>query len=678
MKQAYNPWRICWSLVGFAAAFIAIPQLAVAVVPVVKTVPVDPANAATAHTACPSTLITLKGTSDQQGATIMYDWDFGDGSAHATGIVTNRYDVQATHTYTGSNLQNFTAILKITDTLTSDHASKNYPVQMVNPCNLAARANIAIDEGLWYLHKIMWRTTSGATAGSAGSIPIGGWDIQPGSPGACVSGAFQDLTLGTAAFAGCDNIQSASVITDNNIQAFEVNGHLESGPASDPYTDDVARGLARAFQFLRSGQIAKVTITFVNAACPVPNCLFDPDSNGNGIGLFSDVDNPFNGRAFYEGGMVIDAIVASGTGGAITKTGQANVLGRTYKDVVTDVLDGSSFCQWPNSPGGAWLYACQQGNDNSASQWAAIGYIAAFRGFGIPIPAMVAASNAVWASNSEAANGSWGYRGPVPVWGPYADTPSGMVQMSMDTIGRGDPRWNNSEAFYRDNFCNNPNAIPGNFPANAANAPKAYTYGMFSFTKSMLLHDPGGVLSPITNLQDSVNASPPPPIDWYSAEASGGAPCDGVARSLVDRQGLDGGYPPTPAVSTNGWWIGHTYYSGQFPYETAWSIIMLRKAVFTACVNAPYGRGTPSGLAPTRVDLTWTGIPSADHYDVLRSTVSGGPYTKVGSTAGTAFRDQNPAFPLLNGATYYYVLQPVNSAGGEICQSNEEKVKIPL
>jgi len=549
---------------------------------------------------------------------------------------------------------------------------------MVNPCNLAARANIAIDEGLWYLHKIMWRGTSGPTAGSVGAIPIGGWDTSTGSPGnpaACANGgAFLETALFTNTYAGCDNAQNAAVITANNVQAFEVNGHLESGPASDPYTDDVARGLARVFQFERSGQIANVTIDFVNPACPVPNCIFNPDSNGNGIGLVSDADGV--ARGIYEGGMVIDAIVASGTGAAITKTGGPNVLGRSYKDIVTDKLDWFSFCQYPHLNGGAWVYGCQDGEDNSASQWAAIGYIAGSRGFGIPIPAMVAASNGVWASHSQNANGSWGYRGPGPAWGFYADTPSGMVQMSMDKIGRGDARWNPSEAFYRDNFCNNPNPTPGNYQNNAVSAPKAYTYGMFSFTKSMLLHDPGGVLTPIQNLQDSVNVSPPPPIDWYNAEASLGAPCDGVARSLVDRQGIDGGYPPTPAVPTNGWWTGHTYYFGQFPYETAWSIIMLRKAVFIACVNNLYGRGTPSGLAATRVDLTWTGIPSAVSYNVLRGTASGGPYVNVGSSTVTGFRDQNSG--LVNGSTYYYVLQPLNAAGAEICQSNEAKVTIPL
>jgi len=675
MKAILSGFRFAAKVLLGLSAVVALPQLALAVVPVVKTVPVDPANAAVGHSACPSSAVTLKGTSSVQGANITYDWNFGDGSAHATGVVTNQYNVSATHVYAGVNLQNFVAVLTITDTNTSEHASAQYFVQLVAPCNLAAQVNIAIDEGLWYLHRIMWRSnTSGTTPGSVGAIPIGGWDDKPGSPGnpAACAGGFQD-TVRTGAFAGCDNYNSSGVIDSDNVQAFEVNSHLEGGPASDPYTDDVARGLARIFQFVRSGPVANVTITYVNASCAAPPCNFNPDSNGNGIGIFSDVDSL--AQPFYEGGQVMDAIVAAGTPAAVTITGGLNVIGRQYKDIVTDMGDGYAFCQYPHAPGGSWLYGCQQGEDNSVSQWAAIGFIGGSRGFGVPTPAMVSSGNSVWASNSEAANGSWGYRGPSPVWGPYADTPSGLVQMVMDSAGRGDSRWDKSEAFMRDNFCNNPNAFPNDFFSNAVNAPKAYTYGLFSFTKGMLLHSPGGVLTPIKNLQDVVNASPPAPIDWYGAELSAGAPCDGVARSLVDRQGLNGGYPPTPAVPTNGFWIGHSSVGQHFPFETAWSIIMLRKSVFIKCVEDLAGKGTPSGRgAPARIDVTWTAIPSAVSYNVLRATVSGGPYALLGNTVLPGFSDTNG---LLNGGTYYYALQPLNSSGGEICQSNEAKIIIP-
>jgi len=435
--------------------------------------------------------------------------------------------------------------------------------------------------------------------------------------------------------------------------------------------------------FLSAHPVSAVTYSF-NAppACPAAPCTVTYDGNGNGQLILGDLDNLV--RSGYETGQYLDAIVATANPAGVAATGQAGVMGSTFKNIAQDMEDAGGYCQYPNSPGGSWYYWCPNNGgtfvDNSAAQWDAIGLIGAARAFGLttyvptaPPIGQIQSANLIWVNNSQAGDGSFGYQSTSPAWGPFATTPSGMVQMALDQVGRGDSRWDNAETFYRDNFCNNPNANPGNPFQNAVSAPKAYTYGMFSFTKSMLLHDPGGVLTPITTLKSKTAGVNP--IDWYSAQASAGDPCDGIAISLVDRQGLNGGYPPTPAVPTNGWWYGHSSVSNHYPFETAWSIIMLRRTVFVACVNNLSGRGTPSGIGPTRVDLTWTGISNVDHYDVLRGTATGGPYVKVGSATGTAFRDTNA---LQNGKTYFYVLQPINASGGEICQSNEAKVVIPL
>jgi len=191
---------------------------------------------------------------------------------------------------------------------------------------------------------------------------------------------------------------------------------------------------------------------------------------------------------------------------------------------------------------------------------------------------------------------------------------------------------------------------------------KAYFYGMFSFTKSMLLHNPGGVLTPITLLQSkTVGVNP---IDWYAAEVAKGDPTDGVARWLVSQQNPAGYWYNTQEINTGAQW----------PFSTGFAIIMLRRTVFTACVMDLTGKGTPSGRAPARIDLTWSPQTGADHYTVLRGTTTGGPYSALGSTAITAYSD---TAGLLNGHTYFYVLQPDNSAGVEICQSNEKQITIP-
>lgn len=89
--------------------------------------------------------------------------------------------------------------------------------------------------------------------------------------------------------------------------------------------------------------------------------------------------------------------------------------------------------------------------------------------------------------------------------------------------------------------------------------------------------------------------------------------------------------------------------------------------VYKAVQAAGGGSGSvpnpPSGLSATAanatVSLSWTGSGGATSYNVKRSTVSGGPYTTVGSPTGTTFTDSG----LTNGTTYFYVVTAVNSVG---------------
>jgi M6 family metalloprotease-like protein/uncharacterized repeat protein (TIGR01451 family) len=124
---------------------------------------------------------------------------------------------------------------------------------------------------------------------------------------------------------------------------------------------------------------------------------------------------------------------------------------------------------------------------------------------------------------------------------------------------------------------------------------------------------------------------------------------------------------------------GHTYGFYSISRDLAGNVEAAKSVaesttLVVSCVSNLNGRGTPSGRAPARIDVTWTGIPSAVSYNVLRGTVSGGPYTLLGKTVLPAFSDTNG---LVNGGTYYYVVQPINSAGGVICQSNEATIAIP-
>jgi hypothetical protein len=84
----------------------------------------------------------------------------------------------------------------------------------------------------------------------------------------------------------------------------------------------------------------------------------------------------------------------------------------------------------------------------------------------------------------------------------------------------------------------------------------------------------------------------------------------------------------------------------------------------------------PTGLSATpgttQVILSWTAVSGATSYNVKRATVSGGPYTTVGSPTTTSFTDTG----LTNGTTYYYVVSAVN-AGGESANSADRSKPDP-
>jgi hypothetical protein len=540
--------------------------------PVVKTVLWVASNPLIPHDTWSGKSISLKGACEQC-AGFDYSWDFGDGSAPATGTVSNQYVIEATHTYTGVTGATFTARLTVTDPGTGDNDSQTYYVQ-VQDQSLPVEVNVAIDEGLWYLHKTMRRFSD-------------------------AGGDKGDWYQGTSCGAFC---ASSSYYANSaaNINAFFSNGHLETGAASNPYTETVQRGMKRVFEMLSPFAIANQTYGSNCASIGTVN----PDSNGNGLGI--QVNNIYPP---YQGGSFIDAIVASGTPAAVTTTGPANVAGRTYKDIVQDLVDAYAYGQGYTGTycGGwrySWNYGCTNCNtDNSTNQWAAIGLIAAERQFGVTVPSWVKTANVNSVNVTQHPAGYFGYTSTSPIWGPYAVTPSGMVQMAMDGIGRGDDRWARAENYMRTNFCNT---------GSAGAAVRSYYYGLFSFSKSMLLHDANGdgAPEPIEDLQCGGSYSPCAlaPIDWYSAEAADGAQCDGVARTLVNTQ------------NAVGYWYAHNYTSTQYSFETAWAIIMLNRTVFASGLPVAVAQAVPNPAVAGQT-ITLDGSASF-HQDASKTIVS--------------------------------------------------------
>ena len=607
-------------------------QFAAGQAPTALTVPFVASNSSAPHTSWSGNQVTLKGsfTSPLLGTdTFTWDWDPGDGGQHCTGTVNstyvtstsgiagdqnNPYVIGCTHTYTGTQGTVYTAILTVTDTTNGQvaPAASNCPIGVsagacyytslnAPPPNLPVEVNNAIDNGLWYLHAHMNRYTNGS------GLFLGDWN------GGVAANADANAAGGTG-------------VSASNCAAFENSGFLQNNTPLNMYSTTVQLCLSGVFDQLQTISISSFT--------PQGFSQFNPDSNGNGIAVQSN-GNPY-GYTNYNTGMVMDALVAANTPTLAipsnTALANANPGGGTgtggvytYKDALYDMVDAYSYCMNPGAPdegfgatpSGGWHYTCQDtGGDNSISQWAAIGIIPARRKVALPLGqdplnSEVLATDQSWLTQSftnNGTNGYFGYTSGSPLWGPFADTPSGLVQLAMSGLGRGTTvpggadYWDLSETYLRDTFGD----TGGDPTFSGYPYLKSYYYGMYSFTKSMLLHDNNDVVngknigtgmnvSPITLLQsmDDPNScalpvpeykttpgdSGPgtgtgpcyPPIDWYGAQsaANGGTdPTDGVARTLISTQGSDGS------------WYGHNASSEQYYIETGIAVTMLNKTVF--------------------------------------------------------------------------------------------------
>ena len=98
----------------FALAFLSAGAFAQSS-PTVTTVPWVAGNRLIPHDTWSGHEITLKGSADVQGAGIEYSWDFGDGSPVVSGTVSDRYVIEARHTYLGDPGDVFSARLTVPD-----------------------------------------------------------------------------------------------------------------------------------------------------------------------------------------------------------------------------------------------------------------------------------------------------------------------------------------------------------------------------------------------------------------------------------------------------------------------------------------------------------------------------------------------------------------------------------
>jgi PKD repeat protein len=257
--------------------------------------------------------VTLKAIVRDAGP-LTYQWDFGDGSPlfpDPPAAVADPYAIEATHSYSGDLGKPYTAELTVWDA--AGQAGTDQYHLIIQPDSLDTRSQIAIDEGLWYLHKTQSR-------------PAGYW---PGYGGGYYSSA-----------------------TGSSLQAFQINGsRLDDDSTENPYVETVSRGFVALFNSLRVWGLDWQS-------------RGNPDTNGNGIGIDANSDRPI-----YETGMVMDAVASSQNPLNLAISGPDGVNGRLFYDLLTDMVDMYAWGQadtWAWGRGG-WRYWWNSGEaDNSA------------------------------------------------------------------------------------------------------------------------------------------------------------------------------------------------------------------------------------------------------------------------------------------------------------------------
>lgn len=499
-------------------------------VPVVATTPIIPTLAPTVvtvpwlgdpnndHVAFDGATVMLQGVAypDSGVALTSATWDPGDGSGPVGVPVTNSRILELAHVYRGPSGTPYVARLEVVDA-NNNRGSDTFRVRIA-PRSLAVDVNMAIDRGLWHLHKRL-------VLGTSGGVDVGNWTDSSSRPAATASALL----------------------------AMQINAHFENGNrAEDPYVDDVARGLAGLMTDLSSFAIT-------------PQTYGNPDTNGNGIALQCAGSYPP-----YVVGQIVDAIVASRTPNKVTVTGGTNVLGRTYKDLATDLMDAYYFGQAEGgSARGGWRYGWNYGSsDNSVSQWYAIGGLALVddvNGFAQAIPQFVKDENMTWLQYSQVFDGSnagndgrWGYtaNNSCVELNCANTTASGLVEMIANDKTTADPRWIAAERFTVRNW--------------AQLMPSNRIYGMFAVAKAMRLAKP----TPIALMNGT--------LDWY------GDPAIGVAQHLVGTQQANG--------SWDGRWVVDDL-------ATAWALVVLSPTILVVQPVAVC-HADPQTTAPnTAIDL---------------------------------------------------------------------------
>jgi MYXO-CTERM domain-containing protein len=321
-------------------------SLEVIQVPWVATDPTVPHLAYNGHAT------TFKAIARGGNGTYFYEWDFqGDGGYDFSATTTDRYNLSTRFTFP-NQAADMTFQAKVRVTSGGQTVVGTYPVRVfaevpsdpaaANDRQLQVQRSVAIDDGLWFLHKQMSR--AGDETHPLTGAQITGWvdgDAGQASERVIVSGSFLEA-LGhnlhhpafPAAYLGEQPDPAANVARWR----------------TDPYAEDAAR--------MVNYLLTQATVVSVSTSDEVNLTGFYPEGSATPI---ADTDDGYGLNIGPWTGYLSNALrglAVTNLTGFLAQVGDSNrVLGRRFEFIVQQLVDGLVWAQ--NDGGsypGSWYY----------------------------------------------------------------------------------------------------------------------------------------------------------------------------------------------------------------------------------------------------------------------------------------------------------------------------------
>ncbi len=420
-----------------------------------------------------------------------YKLEYGDGAVDS-GAVTDPHFIGADHIYATAGP--YTMKLQVWD----NAGRVDYDESIIKVYPLPTQqieVNMAIEKGLLYLYKNQYAD--------------GHWYDNAGNIGA----------------------------TGMALLSFEENGHLHTNDINtDIYAEFVGNGLNYLF--------ANSTTFAIS-----PQYAGDPDSDGDGLGVYTNYENYANGI----GCLGILGAHGSAASAMIDTIESGPYAGQTFYDFMVDALDQIAFSQTDSVSGsqrGGWRYNINTPNygssDNSAVQWPSLVMEAAEKSWGMTIQPWVKKELLYWlVASNDTSDGGFGYQ-YLNQWDNIAKTASGvgsnaLLGWTTDSLNI-QKAINFIDAHWNDNYDNNwyYEHLSGNL------------YGMYAVAKGMrIINNRAGVTH--IGLRN-----------WYN---------EYVSHLLTN---------PTWKQQPDGHWNGNTWDAGSLALTSSFAILILTQGVLIA------------------------------------------------------------------------------------------------